>query len=305
VNRIRKQFGFSLTEMLIATGIMAIGLVMVATIFPVGVKLTTLTTERAVGAVAADEAFAKIRLYGLRDFQFWPSALLHQADPAGFPDEYSTCSNYIDVNRYSLGPDRIYNTVDDIPVTADWEQFRYPSVLPTAYPEGQKYHWSALCRRAGDKAVQITVFVNRRNTAGNSYYGHLGFSGDASNPYPAANNLPWPSPVRVQVRLAGLRKLQVVPEDNPKWTNLLLGSSILDFFSDGYTIADDYSGRIYRILEVNRTDGILTLAEDWITDPAKPAGLAHYIWVVPPAAGSDRYPCVGVYQKVIQLDQIQ
>lgn len=291
--------------MLIATGIMAIGLVMVATIFPVAVKLTTLTTERAVGAVAADEAFAKIRLYGLRDFQYWPAAMLHQVNPGTFPDEYSTCNNYIDINRYGLGRDRIYNTADDIAVTTEWEPFKYPSVAASAYPEGQKYHWSALCRRAGDKAVQITVFVNRRNTAGNKYYGHAGFSGNTSNPYPAVSNLPWPSLVRVQVRLNGLRKLQVLPEDNLNWTSPPVVGNILDFFNDGYTIADDYSGRIYRILEVNRTDGTLTLSENWIADPAKPAGLANYIWVVPPAAGSDRYPCVGVYQKVIQFEQIQ
>ena len=61
--------------MLIATGIMAIGLVMVATIFPVGVKLTSMSTERTIGAVVADEAFAKIQLYGLRDFVNWPVAI--------------------------------------------------------------------------------------------------------------------------------------------------------------------------------------------------------------------------------------
>jgi prepilin-type N-terminal cleavage/methylation domain-containing protein len=51
--------GFSLTEVLLATGVLAIGLVMIAMVFPVGVKLTSTATERTVAATAANEAFAK------------------------------------------------------------------------------------------------------------------------------------------------------------------------------------------------------------------------------------------------------
>ena len=69
--------GFSLTEVLIATGILTVGFVLIAGTFPVGIKLTALATERTIGAVAADEAFAKIQLYGFRP-----------RDPSLWPDKY-------------------------------------------------------------------------------------------------------------------------------------------------------------------------------------------------------------------------
>ena len=48
-----------------SAGILAIGFVLIAGAFPVGARLTGIATERSIAAVAADEAFAKIQLYGL------------------------------------------------------------------------------------------------------------------------------------------------------------------------------------------------------------------------------------------------
>jgi len=59
----RKNHGFSLTEVLIAVGILMVGMLMVAGLFPVAIHLTAVSTERTIGAVVADEAFAKMRLY--------------------------------------------------------------------------------------------------------------------------------------------------------------------------------------------------------------------------------------------------
>ena len=87
-------------------------------------------------------------------------------------------------------------------------------------------------------------------------------------------------------------------------------AQVEEFFDDGYTIVDDFSGRLYRILEVNRSTGALVLTEDWRwrgydSDPLNPpASQMGLIWVVPPAVNSDRYPCVGVYQKIIRFDEI-
>ncbi|MHC4555376.1 MAG: hypothetical protein ACYSUS_08850, partial [Planctomycetota bacterium] len=68
---------------------------------------------------------------------------------------------------------------------------------------------------------------------------------------------------------------------------------------------DNYSGRIYRVLEVKDTDSdnmpdTLLLQQDWVDSGL----LDETIWVVPPAVGSDRYPCVGVYQKTIYFENI-
>ena len=57
--------GFSLTECLLAIGILAVGMLFIAGVFPVGIHFTTVATERTIAAVVADEAFAKIRLYAL------------------------------------------------------------------------------------------------------------------------------------------------------------------------------------------------------------------------------------------------
>ena len=56
--------GFSLAEVMMATGILAIGFVFIASVFPVGVKLTAVATEQTIAPIVADEAFAKIKLYG-------------------------------------------------------------------------------------------------------------------------------------------------------------------------------------------------------------------------------------------------
>ena len=58
-----KKNGFSLTEVLISIGVLAIGMIFVAGVFPVGIYFNTLSTERTIAAVVADEAFAKVRLY--------------------------------------------------------------------------------------------------------------------------------------------------------------------------------------------------------------------------------------------------
>jgi len=57
--------GFSLTEVLLAVGTLAIGMIFISGTFLTGIHFSTIATERTIAAVVADEAFAKIRLYGV------------------------------------------------------------------------------------------------------------------------------------------------------------------------------------------------------------------------------------------------
>ena len=316
VNPVKK--GFSLTEMLIATGIMAIGLVMVATIFPVGVKLTTLTTERTVGAVAADEAFAKVQLYGLRDFSLWSLIA------AGSPKENCLDFQWVSDYRIAPGSDGIWGTNDDPPLSSVWSEFVYPST-PITTDQGDNYYWSALCRQVESEEVQITTFINRKIGGAGKYYAveydpvlgtnHANDTG--TRPQPVYMNVRFnhnnldPAPRReLVIDLSGVM--------NMSWDNNLKRTGVVyNFIVEGSTILNNRDGKIYRVVEMKDVDGdnireTIVLQQDWEwigydANPLNPPTTAQWatIWVVPPAVGSDRYPCVGVYQKVIRFDEIK
>ena len=122
-----RKNGFSLTEVLLAVGTLAIGMSFVGGTFFVGIHLSTVATERTIAAVVADEAFAKIQLYGV--------------DPASA----------------SLVPDKqvLFTTLNSIPA----EEFSYPSTKITV---DKQYYWSAICRRILDRNIQVTVFISRK-----------------------------------------------------------------------------------------------------------------------------------------------
>jgi Tfp pilus assembly protein PilV len=132
--------GFSLIEVLLAVGTLAIGMIFIGGTFLVGIHFTTIATERTIAAVAADEAFAKIRLYGV-----------NLADPNLAVDQ--------------LTPFEALN-----PIAQD--EFAYPSTKSSAE---KQYYWSALCRLvasdATNRGVQVTVFVSRKVGSATKYQG--------------------------------------------------------------------------------------------------------------------------------------
>ena len=151
-----KHNGFSLTEVLMAVGILSIGMMLIATMFPVGIYLTTVATERTMAAIVYDEAIAKIQLYGLN------ISSLGWTTP-----NYQNCTPYELVSQIAIDPN----------------EFSYPSVDPAT--KTSQYYWSALCRLKDpndpNMLYQVTVFVARK-TGPNLKYWHSGGSSDRPKP---------------------------------------------------------------------------------------------------------------------------
>ncbi len=135
--------GFSLIEVLLAVSTLAIGMIFIGGTFLTGIHFATVATERTIAAVVADEAFAKIRLYGV-----------NFTDPNFVADQMSLFS--------------VLNPIDA-------EEFAYPSTQAVA---NKQYYWSALCRRVDsgstNRLVQVTVFISRKVGSRTTYPGSVG-----------------------------------------------------------------------------------------------------------------------------------
>lgn len=121
-----------------AVGILSIGLMLVATMFPAALYLTTVASERTMAAIVADEAFAKIQLFGL----------------IGSPP----LAAVFDYNGFTS-----MNSIE----------FSYPPVDPAA--NNRQYYWSALCKKtsldSNDTQYLVTVFVSRKTSPAHTYNG--------------------------------------------------------------------------------------------------------------------------------------
>jgi len=137
MNAKAKQGGFSLAEVMMAMGILGVGMLFVAGTFPVAIHFNTVAAERTTAAIAADEAFAKIRVYGI--------PLFGSTECVDFNDLWYQAGGQINP-----------------------AEFAYPST-DTLLTDRQ-YYWSALCRRVGLSNVQVTVFISRKTGAGGMYW---------------------------------------------------------------------------------------------------------------------------------------
>jgi len=135
-----------------AAGILAIGLMLVATMFPLGIHLSSVAAERTMAAVVADSAFAKIQLYGIDvvngGWWSWPP----KHEQMTYFEKISFVDS-IDANEFA------YPTTDSDPNTAS------------------QFYWSAACRKVNDDpcdtSVQVTVFVGRKKAPNQTFcYGN-------------------------------------------------------------------------------------------------------------------------------------
>jgi len=258
-----KKTGFSLAEVLLAIGTLAVGVLFVAGVFPVGIHLTTVAIERTTAVIAADEAFAKVKLYAKGG-----PGISDDVKPSQLKDE--ELKDFNDPN--------IFPAVAE----ASQDEFTYPSTDTSMLQK--HYYWTALCRHIEGQLVQVTVFVCRKASPNLRYYD--------PNDSDREDFVDWPRPVRVAVRDGSAdNELEIdntggidIPDERP-------------FINDGYTIVDDASGRIYRVLEryASPNDDTILLDRDW------GGNSEGNVWVVPPPVGGGRGPCIGVYQKVIRF----
>jgi prepilin-type N-terminal cleavage/methylation domain-containing protein len=281
MNTEQKHSGFSLTEVLIAIGILSVAMVFIAGVFPAGIYFATVATERTIAAVAADEAFAKIRIYAKGDL----STTNYDYDPNRWPLKVKNANALADFNDNSVFP---------ATVNIDSNEFAYPSVNTDVTQK--QYCWSALCGLTEiynatinpNPPVQVTVFICRKANPNLEYRTPNGTDDGA-----------WPVPVKVGVSFSGTSK-----------NELQISSGKESYINDGYTIVDDATGRIYRVRERYqddpatvglREDTVILLDRDW------EGGSPKDVWVVPPPVSGTRkvthgrYPCIAVYQKVMQF----
>jgi prepilin-type N-terminal cleavage/methylation domain-containing protein len=228
MNNEQKHSGFSLTEILIAVGILAVGMTFVAGVFPAGIYLTTIATERTIAAVAADEAFAKIKIYAVGDL--------------------NDISDDIRLNNLQEDELMDFNDVLGIGVKIDPCEFAYPSTDTAAE---KQYCWSALCRGVDTNSpdgrlVQVTVFISRKVSPNLEY---------PAPPDGSSGTVDWPTPVKVSVVQGGSANELRITGDKT-------------FINDGYTIVDGKNGQIYRVLERYKSpDDRILLDRNWEGTP--------------------------------------
>jgi type II secretory pathway pseudopilin PulG len=269
----RGQKGFSLTEVLLAVGTLAVGMVFIAGVFPVAIYYATVSSERTIAAVVAEEAFAKIQQ---------EIGNLDQIDSDNFFDD--------------LEPNECINFIDTLPSDTEFgpREFQYPS---TDEYSDKQYCWSAILRLVQEvdttsnprPLVQVTVFVSRKAGASLKFPDPNDTSGNST--------IDWPAPYKIDAGSG--------TEDNELDLDLTPTIQI----NDGAAVVDDRTGRIYRVLERYRgnDDDTVQLDKDWIrrdwNEQVDYAGTnsPDNVWFIPPPSGGGRNPCVGVYQRLIRF----
>lgn len=140
---LRRQPGFSLIEVLLAVATLAVGMLFIGGAFMLGIYTSSRATEQTIASVVAQEAVAKIRLYGFARGPDSTGYRLYGPRPAG------------------VGPESVLCPSDRMRA----DEFLYPSDRDAGGSQRQ-YSWSAVCKKRegadlDSPMVQTTVFVCR------------------------------------------------------------------------------------------------------------------------------------------------
>lgn len=289
--------GFSLTEVLMAAGILVIGFMMIAMVYPVGIKLAASATERTIGLVVAKEAVAKLKIYahhsGTIDFAKFrtdPNEVMLFEDITGDEDEFIMKEKEDDLIDDDLNSE--YRWVDEM---------IYPSL--DYYDRGidideSKYHWTAMCGNRGNgRDVEVLILVTRKTGKKIKFpvpewdyteldYGYLALN-TTDYPYLGLESDPgyWPLPIRVDL----------IKIDQWNWR---IDTAPANYISKGSVLIDVVYNpaegiRFYNVIDKVNGDEIELDREITSTGFLPNTGVT--VWVVPPAKGSSRSPLVKIY----------
>ena len=248
---------------MLAAGILAIGFMLIMTLWPAGMKMTAMSTERVIGQIVADEAFAKMRLYGF------------DAGSPNWPNDPNTQSvKYTAVAGLGFEHD-------------NYEEARYPSTGVFSQDD-KKYCWSALLRQVGPSSYQATVFVSRLADRGAKY--------PESSISPNSQWRPMPIAIGRDISDAILDDGMIGMDTS------LVDEYLAKYVNDGSIIVDGQTGKIMRVMErdlylltlADKIDENMLGNEFWVVPSRyKAAG-------TPPKVGG-RCPCISVFQRVIDF----
>lgn len=271
--------GFTLVEVMLAAGILMIGLILVAGAFPLGIHMTTASTEKVVGSVVIDEAFAKIKL----NCSPIDTSVPPKDRVWGIKTEKLSTESFESLENSSL----LYQgrmSEDDL---------SWPSVDTD---DGKHYYWSALLKRhhGGSLTSAVAVvFVNRITGASAQYP-------DPDDP--VGSRIVLPKPIRVPIVTSGLtadtmiKVLSVADDsattDDEKELLEYIPDDAVLVMIDGDTVNGGYGPLVLHVIDVDIINNIITLKEEISSD-----SINSYFWVVPTAEDSTRNPLINVYQE--------
>jgi len=229
-----------------AVGTLAIGLTFIAGTFLTGIYFATFSTERTIAEVAAEEAFAKMQIFGL--------------DLESEKLKTTECVDY-----------------DELATLAAKEWW-YPS---SSRETAKQYSWAAICRRmsGSNDLVQCTVFLSREAGGASSYWRRSTSAGSWD-----LQVTDRPRPVRIQiVQNSSAPSDEVVVQDAvtsdkiDEYTFVSDGSILVDDATgDMYRVLERSPEQLGTV-KLNRDweGGDLTLSEGgwvWVVPPAVSGG---------------------------------
>ena len=286
----RQLKAFSLVEVIIAMGILAVSMIFILGAFPLAILWNNRATEKTIASCVAKEAFAKVKFYAVGakapDVNSIADNILYGQIAASQMADFADGSLWDFVNPpqpETFGPKK--------------DDFVYPTDGKIANYNDKQYSWMALCRYltpynpAGPVPdVQMTVFICRKTSSNQTYY-----DGSQFVNRPVAVKIAVTKVAADVLRIDNVGGAASVTDDRP-------------IFKRGAVIVDDATGEVYRIREIKEQTSsnvearLLVLDRDFNSTSTD-------IWVVAPAAkvngGSIIYmgknPCVGVYQKIMKL----